>query len=271
MEPTKRSAGAPSRSRSMRRRGLAAVAVLMLLGAPPAAQGSPVETLAPTDLADVAQPRVDDPISEAELEDLKFLASQEGMSLEAAIDRYGWNDNFALAVATIRETSPEAFTGAEIVDGEGAWVAFTAGAPDKAANIIEAFEQAHSAVAVETRPDHGFTEVELEKAIETVHYAVFEAANVRDVTTSFDFDTREITTVAALETGVADAALDELRADATDRLVDAGLGRLLDSIAVRVVRSNLPALGGSATTTRTSAEKASPAVRRASSSRTRRA
>jgi streptogrisin C len=84
-----------------------------------------------------------------------------------------------------------------------------------------------------------------QKAIETVHYAVFEAANVRDVTTSFDFDTREITTVAALETGVADAALDELRADATDRLVDAGLGRLLDSIAVRVVRSNLPALGGS--------------------------
>ena len=231
----------------MRQRGLAAIVALVLMGAAPVAQadqGSPVEGLPPTEVPDVAQPQIDDPISEAELEDLKFLASQEGMSLKAAIDRYGWNDNFALAVATIREASPEAFTGAEIVDGEGAWVAFAAGAPDKAVEIIEAFEKAHAAVAVEVRPDFGFTEVELEKAIEAVHYAVFDAANVRDATTSFDFDTRQITTVVALEGGVADAALAELRAGATDRLVDAGLGGLLDIIAVKVVQSNLPALGG---------------------------
>ncbi len=245
MEPTNRSASARSRGRSMRRRGLAAVALLMLLGAPPAAQGSPVETLTPTDLADVAQPRVDDPISEAELEDLKFLASQEGVTLEAAIDRYAWNDNFALAVATIREAAPEAFTGAQVVDGEGAWVAFAASAPDEAVRIVEAFEKAHSAVAVDVRHDFGFTEVDLEIAIEAVHYAVLEAANVRDVTTSFDFDTRQITTVVAVGGGMTDAALDELRAAATDALVDAGLARILDSIAVRVVQSNLPALGGS--------------------------
>jgi hypothetical protein len=228
-----------------KRRGLAAAVVLMLLGAAPAAQGSPVDALAPTDLSDVAQPRVDDPISEAEFEDLKFLASQQGMTLEAAIDRYAWSDNFALAVATIREAAPEAFTGAQIVDGEGAWVAFAASAPDEAERIVEAFEKAHAAVTVEFRPDFGFTEVDLEIAIEAVHYAVFEAANVRDVTTSFDFDTRQITTVVAVEGGMTDAALDELRAAATDGLVDAGLGRILDSIAVTIVQSNLPALGGS--------------------------
>ncbi len=231
----------------MKQGGVAVVVVLALTTAVPVAQaadGVGGERLPPTDLQDVAQPQINDPISEAELADLKTLASQDGVSLQAAIDRYAWNDNFALAVASVREASPEAFTTAEIVDGEGAWVAFAAGAPDAAIEIIDAFEKAHGTVGVEVRADFGFTEVELEKAIATVHYAVFEAANVRDATTSFDFDTRQITSVVALDSGVADAALDELRAGAADSLVDSGLGGLLDSIAVTVVRSNLPALGG---------------------------
>ncbi len=231
----------------MRRGGLSVVVILALMTAVPVAQADEAvvgERLPLTDLPDVAQPQINDPISEAELEDLKALASQKGMSLQAAIDRYAWNDNFALAVATVRETHPEALTGAEIVDGEGAWVAFAAGAPESAIEIIDEFEKAHATVAVEVRPDFGFAEVELEKAIVAVHYAVFEAANVRDATTSFDFETRQITSVVALESGVADAALDDLRARASGSLVDSGLGRLLDSIAVTVVRSNFPVLGG---------------------------
>jgi streptogrisin C len=207
-------------------------------------QGSPSDVLTPADLPDVAEPQIEDPISAAELEDLKFVARQEGTSLQAAIDRYAWNDNFALAVASIREESPDAFTTAEIVDGGGAWVGFAAGAPDSAVEIIDAFEKAHATVAVDVRADFGFSETELEKAVPVVHYAVFEAAGVRDATTSFDFDTRQITSVVALESGVADAALDALHAGATASLVDAGLGGLLDSIAVQVVASGLPALGG---------------------------
>jgi hypothetical protein len=240
-------AKAPEWKPTIRRRGLAAVVALVLIGGAPVAQagqGSPVRSLPPADLPDVAQPQVSDPISEAELEDLKRLASQKGMSLQAAIDRYAWNDNFALAVATVRESFPEALTGAEIVDGGTAWVAFAAGAPDKAIDLIQAFEKVHGTVAVEVRPDFGFTEAELEKAIAAVHYAVLEAANVRDATTSFDFDTRQIRSVVALENGVADAAVAELRAAATKSLVDSGLGGILDSVVVSVVRSSLPALGG---------------------------
>jgi streptogrisin C len=203
-----------------------------------------VTTEITSDLPDVTQPQIDDPISEAELEDLKTLASQQGMSLQAAIDRYAWNDNFALAVSTIREASPEAFTGAEIVDGGRAWIAFAAGAPNRALEIIDTFTKSHATVTIEVRPDVGVTEVELEMAVATVHSSVFEAANVRDATTSFDFDTRQITTVVVLDGGVADSALDDLRAGATDSLIDSGLGGLLDSIAVTVVRSSLPALGG---------------------------
>lgn len=232
---------------TMRQRGLAAFAALVLLAVAPVAQadqGNPVKGLPPADLPDVAQPQIDDPISDAELEDLKRLASQKGISLQAAIDRYAWNDNFALAVATVRESFPEALSGAAIVDSGTAWVAFAAGAPDKAIEIIQAFEKANATVAVEVRPDFGFTEAELEKAIAAVHYAVFEGPNVRDATTSFDLETRQITSVVALEIGVADSALADLRAGATESLVDSGLGGILDSVAVSVVRSSFPALGG---------------------------
>lgn len=210
----------------------------------PAAQADEAVGGARPSLPEVAQPQINDAISEAELEDLKAVAGQQGMSLQAAIDRYAWNDNFALAVATVREASPEAFTGAEIVDGGGAWVAFAAGAPESAIEIIDAFKKSHATVTVEVRPDFGFTEVELEKAIATVHYAVLDTVEVRDATTSFDFDTRQITTVVALESGVADSAVDGLRAGATDKLIDSGLGGILDGITVTVVRSNLPTLGG---------------------------
>lgn len=230
----------------MKQARVVVVMVLALMTVVPvthANPGSAAEDLAPADLPDVAQPRIDDPISEAELEDLEYLAGQKGISLQAAVDRYAWNDNFALAVATAREAHPDAFTAAEIVGDRGAWVAFAAGAPDAAIEIIDEFKKAYAMVAVEVRPDFGFTEAQLEKAIAAVHYAVFEAANVRDASTSFDFETRQITTVVALDSGVPDAALDELRDGATDSLVNAGLGGLLDSIAVTIVRSNLPSLG----------------------------
>lgn len=231
----------------MRRgRGPAIVVALVLMTMVPVTRADEGRStdLALMHLPDAAQPQIDDPISEAELEDLTTLADQKGMSLQAAIDRYAWNDNFALAIATVRQSSPEAFTGAEIVDGGTAWVAFAASVPDRAIEIIDKFTKAHDTVMVDVRSDFGFTEVELEKAIETFHYAVLEAASVREASTSFDFDTRQITTVVALDAGAPDSVLDDLRAAAVDRLVDTGLGGILDDIATSVIRSGLPVLGG---------------------------
>ena len=48
-------------------------------------------------------------ISEAELIDLQAIADQKGMSLQAAIDRYAWNDDFDVAVSQIREAVPRGF------------------------------------------------------------------------------------------------------------------------------------------------------------------
>lgn len=226
----------------MKRGGLAVVVVLALMMAAPIAQAdqpSSSEGLALTDLPDVAAPQIDDPISVAELEDLKTLASQQGMSLQDAIDRYAWNDNFALAVSDLREKYPDAFAGAEIVGARGAWVGFAADAPDAAIEIIDAFEKAHTAVEVQVRPGFGFTEVELANAVATVHYAALGANGVRDATTTFDYETRQITSAVALGDGAV-AALDDVRDAATGHVVDSGLGKLLERIAIKVLESDVP-------------------------------
>lgn len=102
-------------------------------------------------------PEIDAAISDAELSDLQAVASQYGISLQEAIDRYGWHNDFASAVSKIQEAAPEAFAKAEIVDAGRAWVGFAAGAPQAALDIIDAFTSSHSGVSVEVRTDLGFT------------------------------------------------------------------------------------------------------------------
>ena len=193
---------------------------------------------------EAAAPEIDDPPSDAELRDLQHIASQEGISLLEAIDRYAWNDNFALAVEKIREAVPAAFTGSEIVDAGHAWVAFTGPAPEAALDIIDTFTSSHSGVSVEVRTELGFSEVELQRAIEAVHYAVLGAPEVRDASTSFDSATGQIRTTVVLESTASDSVLDDLRAVAEKNLIDATRTDILNSITTSVVRSDSQVLGG---------------------------
>ena len=133
---------------------------------------------------------------------------------------------------------------AEIVDADHAWVAFASNAPEEALGIIGAFTNSHKTVSVDVRTDLGFNELELEEAIATVHFAVLQRSEVRDASTSFDFETLQITTTATLESTASASVLDDLRAAATKELVDAGLVGILDSITLSVVRSNSPVIGG---------------------------
>ncbi len=175
-------------------------------------------------------------ISEAELIDLQAVADQKGMSLQAAIDRYAWNDDFAAAVAEIREAAPGAFTGAEITDAGNAWVAFAGSAPAAATSIIDNFTSNHSGVSVEVRTDKGFTEVELQKAIEAAHIVVFESHEVRDAATFFDFATGKVETVALLEDTAADTVLESLKVAAANKVTDVTRADILDTISSSVVR-----------------------------------
>jgi hypothetical protein len=193
------------------------------------------------DLPDVAPPQIDDAISDTELEDLATIAEQNEMSLEAAIDRYAWNDNFALMVAAVRDAAPNAFAGAEIVDAGHAWVGFADGAPRTASDLIDIFRESHPAVAVEIRTTLSFTEAELERAITTIHYAVFDAEGVHSASTSFDSHARRITTTAVIS-GDASASLDDLRNSAVQKLREGSLEGILDRLEFSLVLSFAPSL-----------------------------
>ena len=95
----------------------------------------------------------------------------------------------------------------------------------------------------------GFTEVELERAIEAVHFAVLKAPEVRDAATSFDFATGQIRTIVVLESTASDSVLDDLQTVASKDLLDATRTDILNSITVSVVRSDREVLGGADSST----------------------
>ena len=193
---------------------------------------------------EASPPEIGDPPSPAELSDLQAIADRKGISLQEAIDRYAWRDNFSLAVSRIRAVAPGTFAGAEIVDGAHAWIAFTGYPPKAALDILELFRRSHSRVSVEVRTDLEFSEAELEVAIPAVHYAVLETTGVLDASTSFDSATGQIRTIVVLESTASVSRLDDLRTIATKRLIDVTRPDILDSITISVVRSKGPVLGG---------------------------
>ena len=197
-----------------------------------------------TPLAADAPREIDDPPSDAELQDLQAVADQDGISLQEAIDRYAWRDNFGLATSRIREAAPEAFAGAEITGDSHAWIGFKGQSTQTALGILDIFRNSHSGISVEVRTGLGYSEAELEKAIPAVHYAVLRSPGVRTASTSFESSTAQIRTVVVLELTASPAVLKDLRAIATQSLIEETRPDILDSISVSVVRSLFPVLGG---------------------------
>ena len=203
------------------------------------------------DIGDVGTPppeqtptKIDDPPSDAELQDLQFIADRDGISLQEAIDRYAWHDNFSKMASTIREVAPQDFAGAEIVGPRHARIAFAGQPPKAALDILDIFTISHSGVSVEVRTGLGYSEVELEKAIPAVHYTVLRSPGVRNASTSFDSSTAQIKTVVVLELTASASVLDNLQAIATQRLIDETRPDILNTISVSVVRSKFGVLGG---------------------------
>ncbi len=180
-------------------------------------------------------PEIDDPPSPTELEDLQFIADQEGISLQEAIERYGWQDNFSLAVSRIAEVTPDTFAGAEIVDGSNAWIAFTENPPKAALDIIDIFTGSHGGVSVDVRVERGITPAEISDAIPAVHYALLEAPGVRISHAGFNRDSAEIKARVMLESADTETTLEDLRAIATERLVAVTRPDILDSISLSIV------------------------------------
>lgn len=149
--------------------------------------------------------------------DLRTAASQKGITLEAAIERDGWNNSFALAVTQIQNDFPEAFTAAEIVDARSALVRFARDVPAGALDVLQKFVDVHSNVQVSVYADTGFSEADLETLIEMIHYTALDTDGVMDATTSFDWATMKVEVVVAAQ-GLCSGSRDQLRRDVADLL-----------------------------------------------------
>ncbi|MBN4064844.1 hypothetical protein JYU04_03820 [Dehalococcoides mccartyi] len=195
-------------------------------------------------LPDVLPGGINAPPNAAELQDLQRIADQNGTSLEAAIDRYGWNENFSMLVASMRNEFSDDYSSAAIGDtGTDAWIAFAGSVPEKAFAQIANFESNHVGVKIEVRTGHEFTQKEIETAVPAAHYAVYESPEVHDASTGFNIETRRITSRVELNDGVPESIVTELQLRAVRAITNELGPEIFDIIEVIVIRSNGP-VGG---------------------------
>jgi len=223
--------------------GLASTLAILLIGGPAGAQQparstvtapAPVlDSALPGDLPDVAPPTIDSGPNEAELQDLANIAEQEGITLDQAIERYAWNDNFSLALEEVRAVS-DALAEAAIT-ADGVWVAFAAEVPVEAAGILDRFTAAHPTVDLAVRTGTGFSESALEDALVRVHTAVYDSPGVLEAVTSYDRPARQIVTTVSLLPEADPGLVSTLRAVSAARLADDGGQDIADVLTTRVV------------------------------------
>ena len=102
---------------------------------------------------------------DAELDDLQFMADQEGITLEESIAPYAWGDDFSVAVGAIRDNDASSVAGAAITGGSTATIKFSGPVPDAAQSVIDDFEAGNQHVTISTQTNLGYTEKEYVEAV----------------------------------------------------------------------------------------------------------
>ena len=169
-----------------------------------------------------------DPVMMSQME---TIASQRGMSVEEAAYRYGWQNDFSMMVDRIREASPNSVTTSEIAGDRQGLVSFAGAVPPTAEGEVTTFQSLHVGVAVELRPNQGYSERDLDQAMEAVHYGLLNQPEVENAITSFSSGT--ITSRVLLSDGAPPGILDKLRVIATEKLTQSE-AKLSDYVSVQV-------------------------------------
>ena len=198
---------------------------------------SPSDPIPPAELKDQ--------LSDALLEDLETIAEQEGISLEAAIQRYGSQGSFLALHDTIRETFPDEYAWARVgLAGRGS-IGFVGQAPAAALWMIEGFVNRQWDASVEVHSHVGFNELERQKATSAVHHAVSEAPGVGVGSSGLDSETGHLRTILQLHRPACDpAVIDVVRSSATKALIDATRPGILNSIKLDLeVHPSAPSQG----------------------------
>ncbi|WP_261718230.1 S1 family peptidase [Streptomyces sp. FZ201] len=146
----------------------------------------------PDGSVDTSDVMVDD-LTAGELEDIQAIAASEEISLEEAIDQYGWQDRFIEVAEELEASYPEEFSGAVKAD-DGAWFAFKRDAPEKAVELA-----AELPVTVEVVSHRGFSEADLAAAQQQAYAEVLAQRDVTNAISAYDVKGGEVTVEVQLQ------------------------------------------------------------------------
>ncbi len=184
----------------------------------------------------------------AELEDLQFMANQEGITLEESIALYAWEDDFSSVVAAIRDNDPSSVVDVAITSGSSAKIKFSGSISGNARNAIEKFksENPHVTVSLQTGKDPGFTKREADAAVVGAHLAVMAEDGVQDGVTYYDSDAIEIVVTVQMATLPSGEKLSSLEKAAERGAAESTRTDITDSLAISlsVVQHDLSGTDG---------------------------
>ena len=184
----------------------------------------------------------------AELNDLQFIANQDGITLDESIARHAWRDDFSRMVTVIEDDDPDSAVDVAITSGSSARIKFSGSVSGNARKAIDKFksENPHVAVSLQTGRDPGFTRREADEAVIGAHFAVMAEDGVQDSVTYYDGDTIEIVVTVQMATPPSGEKLSSLEKAAERGAAEATRPDITDSltIALSVVQHDLSGTDG---------------------------
>ena len=98
-------------------------------------------------------------LSVAELEDVQFMANQDGITLDESIACYAWGDNFSVMVSAIEEDDPDGVVYVAVTGGSTAYIELSGSISSNAQDAIDKFkfDYPHVEISVKTGKGQGFT------------------------------------------------------------------------------------------------------------------
>ncbi|GAA2293132.1 hypothetical protein GCM10010149_46040 [Nonomuraea roseoviolacea subsp. roseoviolacea] len=144
-------------------------------------------------------------VDAAEMEDLRQAATEEGITLEEAVARYGWQDDFVRVANEARDSFPDTYAGAVISeDGSSASIAFKGEAPTTVTNLAKTVR--HPVKVFGGRP---YSEEELRQTLKATHYEILARPDVATSAGEYDVQTGVITIRTQPKEPITDPAAKE--------------------------------------------------------------
>ena len=173
-------------------------------------------------------------LSVAELEDVQFMANQDGITLDESIARYAWGDNFSVMVSAIEEDDPDGVVYVAITGGSTAYIELSGSISSNAQDAIDKFkfDYPHVEISVKTGKGQGFTRAEAEEAVIGAHYAVLEEDGVQDIVSYYDHDANAIVVTVQMSTPPSGEKLSSLEKAAERGAADATRPAITDSLSI---------------------------------------